>query len=66
MQTTPEIVEAMPGTLVGSREAIVDKLRANREQWAHFVRGHPRWRDRQHGAHRRRAGGHLTSENGEG
>ena len=33
MQTTPEVVEAMPGTLVGSREAIVDKLRANREQW---------------------------------
>ena len=23
----------MPGTLVGSREAIVDKLHANREQW---------------------------------
>jgi len=33
MQTTREVVEAMPGTLVGSRQAIVDKLRANREQW---------------------------------
>ncbi|MBV9595764.1 MAG: TIGR03621 family F420-dependent LLM class oxidoreductase [Chloroflexi bacterium] len=33
MRTTPEVVKAMPGTLVGSREAIVDKLRANREQW---------------------------------
>jgi probable F420-dependent oxidoreductase len=33
MKTTPEVVEAMPGTLVGSRQAIVDQLRANRERW---------------------------------
>jgi probable F420-dependent oxidoreductase len=33
MQTTPEVVEAMPGTLVGSRQAIVEKLRTNRERW---------------------------------
>jgi probable F420-dependent oxidoreductase len=33
MQTTPEVVEAMPGALVGSRQAIVDKLQANRERW---------------------------------
>jgi probable F420-dependent oxidoreductase len=33
MKTSREVVEAMPGTLVGSRAAIVDKLRANREQW---------------------------------
>jgi probable F420-dependent oxidoreductase len=33
MKTTPDVVTAMPGTLVGSRQAIVDKLRANRERW---------------------------------
>jgi probable F420-dependent oxidoreductase len=33
MKTTPQVVEAMPGALVGSRQAIVDKLRANRERW---------------------------------
>jgi probable F420-dependent oxidoreductase len=33
MQTTPEVVLAMPGTLVGTRQAIVQKLRANRDQW---------------------------------
>jgi len=33
MRTTPEIVAAMPGTLVGCREAIVDKLLAMRERY---------------------------------
>jgi hypothetical protein len=33
MRTTPEVVDAMPGTLVGSREAIVEKLLANRERY---------------------------------
>ena len=33
MRTTPEIVEAMPGTLVGSRESIVEKLHAIRERY---------------------------------
>jgi probable F420-dependent oxidoreductase len=33
MRTTPEIVAAMPGTLVGSRQAIVDKLQENRERY---------------------------------
>jgi hypothetical protein len=33
MRTTPEVVEAMPGALVGSRQAIVNKLQANRAQW---------------------------------
>ena len=31
MQTTPAIVKAMPGTMVGSLEAIADKLQANRD-----------------------------------
>jgi probable F420-dependent oxidoreductase len=33
MQTTPAIVQAMPGALVGSVEAIADKLQANRERF---------------------------------
>ncbi|HEX8966620.1 MAG TPA: TIGR03621 family F420-dependent LLM class oxidoreductase [Chloroflexota bacterium] len=33
MRTTPEVVDAMPGTLIGSVEAIVDKLHANRERF---------------------------------
>jgi hypothetical protein len=33
MRTTPEVVAAMPGALVGSRRAIVDKLHANRDRW---------------------------------
>jgi probable F420-dependent oxidoreductase len=33
MQTTPAIVQAMPGALVGSLDAIADKLQANREQF---------------------------------
>src|SRR5205823_14955 len=33
MQTTPDIVRAMPGTLIGSVEAIVEKLLANRERF---------------------------------
>jgi probable F420-dependent oxidoreductase len=33
MQTTPEVVRAMPGTLVGRRQAIVDTLQANRARW---------------------------------
>jgi hypothetical protein len=33
MQTTPQIVEDMPGALVGSIEAIVEKLQANRERF---------------------------------
>jgi probable F420-dependent oxidoreductase len=33
MQTTPEVVDAMPGTLVGSPEAIVEKLHAVRERY---------------------------------
>jgi probable F420-dependent oxidoreductase len=33
MQTTPTIVEAMPGTLVGSLDAIAEKLQANREHF---------------------------------
>jgi probable F420-dependent oxidoreductase len=33
MRTTPEVVDAMPGTLVGSPEAIVDKLFENRERY---------------------------------
>jgi probable F420-dependent oxidoreductase len=33
MRTTPEIVAAMPGTLVGSQQAIVDKLHAMRERY---------------------------------
>ena len=33
MQTTPEIVRAMPGTLVGSIDAIVDKLQENRARF---------------------------------
>jgi probable F420-dependent oxidoreductase len=33
MQTTPEIVQAMPGALVGSVDAIVDKLQVNRERF---------------------------------
>jgi probable F420-dependent oxidoreductase len=33
MQTTPEVVTDMPGALVGSLDAIVDKLRANRERF---------------------------------
>jgi len=33
MHTTPHVVEAMPGALVGSLEAIVDKLQANRERF---------------------------------
>jgi probable F420-dependent oxidoreductase len=32
MQTTPEIVTAMPGALVGSRTAIIDKLQAMRAE----------------------------------
>ncbi|MBV8087123.1 MAG: TIGR03621 family F420-dependent LLM class oxidoreductase [Chloroflexi bacterium] len=32
MQTTPEIVEAMPATLVGSVEAIVEKLQKQRDK----------------------------------
>lgn len=33
MRTTPEVVDAMPGTLVGSLEAITEKLLANRERY---------------------------------
>jgi hypothetical protein len=33
MQTTPEIVEAMPATLVGSVEHIVDKLQRQRDEF---------------------------------
>jgi probable F420-dependent oxidoreductase len=33
MRTRPSVVEAMPGVLTGSRQAIVDKLQSNREQW---------------------------------
>jgi hypothetical protein len=33
MQTTPEVVEAMPGTLVGSIEAIVAKLQDMRARF---------------------------------
>jgi hypothetical protein len=33
MQTTPQIVTDMPGTLVGSIDAIVDKLQGNRERF---------------------------------
>lgn len=33
MQTTPAIVNAMPGTMVGSLESIADKLQANRDQF---------------------------------
>ena len=33
MRTTPEIVDAMPGTLVGSEEAIAEKLHTNRERY---------------------------------
>ena len=33
MQTTPQIVRAMPGTLVGSVEAIIAKVQANRERF---------------------------------
>ena len=33
MRTTPEVIDAMPGTLVGSREQIVEKLHANRERY---------------------------------
>jgi probable F420-dependent oxidoreductase len=33
MRTTPEVVDAMPGTLVGSGEAIVEKLLENRERY---------------------------------
>src|SRR5262249_20254807 len=33
MRTTREIVAAMPGTLVGTRQAIVDKLQAMRERY---------------------------------
>ena len=33
MKTTPEVVDAMPGSLVGSRAAIVEKLLANRERY---------------------------------
>jgi probable F420-dependent oxidoreductase len=33
MQTTPRIVTAMPGALVGSLEAISEKLQANRERF---------------------------------
>jgi probable F420-dependent oxidoreductase len=33
MQTTADIVTAMPGALVGSCEAIVDKLQANRDRF---------------------------------
>jgi probable F420-dependent oxidoreductase len=33
MQTAPDIVRAMPGALIGSVDAIVDKLQANRERF---------------------------------
>jgi probable F420-dependent oxidoreductase len=33
MRTTPEVVDAMPGTLVGSPQRIEEKLRANRERY---------------------------------
>jgi probable F420-dependent oxidoreductase len=33
MQTTPEVVSAMPGALIGSTEAIVDKLQASRDRF---------------------------------
>jgi probable F420-dependent oxidoreductase len=33
MQTTPQIVLAMPGTLVGSVDAVSDKLQANRDRF---------------------------------
>jgi len=33
MRTSVDVVQAMPGTLVGSRATIVDKLLANRERW---------------------------------
>jgi probable F420-dependent oxidoreductase len=33
MRTTPEVVDAMPGTLVGSEGAIEEKLLANRERY---------------------------------
>src|SRR6266568_887465 len=33
MQTTPDIVRAMPGALVGSLEAITEKLQANRDRF---------------------------------
>lgn len=33
MHTTPEVVAAMPGTMVGSVEAIVEKLQRNRDQF---------------------------------
>jgi probable F420-dependent oxidoreductase len=33
MQTSPAIVQAMPGALVGSLDSIADKLQANREQF---------------------------------
>jgi probable F420-dependent oxidoreductase len=33
MQTTPDIVQAMPGALVGSVEAICEKLQANRDRF---------------------------------
>jgi probable F420-dependent oxidoreductase len=33
MRTTPDVVKAMPGALVGSAEAIADKLQANRERF---------------------------------
>ena len=33
MQTSPEVVDAMPGTLVGEFEAIVEKVHANRERF---------------------------------
>jgi probable F420-dependent oxidoreductase len=33
MQTTPEVVQSMPGALVGSLEAICQKLQANRDRF---------------------------------
>lgn len=33
MRTTPEVVDAMPGTLVGTLDAIKQKLHANRERY---------------------------------
>jgi hypothetical protein len=33
MRTTPEVVDAMPGALIGSLEAIVDKLLEMRERY---------------------------------
>lgn len=39
MQTTPEVIEAMPGALVGTVDAIEDKLKRNRQQYdlSYFV-----------------------------